>query len=235
MARPCDDGSLLRLLTWLSPAFPVGSFAFSHGLETAIADGLVRDEDALSTWIATVLEQGSGRTDGALLNAAFRAADSVDAERLAAVADRADSFRATAELALESRTQGRAFLSAITAGWPELSAAAGGLLATLGLRRPPAAYAVAVGAAAAVAGLDARQTLLGFLAAFSASLVSAGVRLVPLGQAQGLQVIAALEPTIVRTTDLAMHTDLGDLASATWMNDLCSARHETQTVRLFRS
>lgn len=229
------DAALLRLLTWLSPAFPVGGYAFSHGLETAIADGLIADAPALREWITAVLERGSGRSDGALLAAAHRAVASADGERLAAVADRAEVYRATAELAMESRAQGKAFLTAVAAAWPGVFADDGGLLAVLARREPPAAYAVAVGAVAAAAGLEERRVALAFVAAFAASLVSAGVRLIPLGQTDGLKVLAALEPVVVASVDAALVTDIAELASATWMADLCSARHETQTVRLFRS
>jgi urease accessory protein len=229
------EAGLLRLLTWLSPAFPVGGYAFSHGLETAVADGLVGDGPSLRDWIAINLEQGSGRTDGALLAAAFRAVAAQDGERLDAVAERADVFRATAELALESRAEGKAFLAAIAAGWPSLIDDAGGTLARLVRREPPAGYAVAVGAAAAAAGLRLRPVVIGFVAAFAASLVSAGVRLIPIGQTEGIRVLAALEPVNVAVADRALATELADLANATWMVDLCSARHETQTVRLFRS
>lgn len=230
-----DDRALLRLLSWLSPAFPVGSYAFSHGLEAAIADGRIRDKAGLGDWIAMLLLHGAGRSDGALLAAAYRAAAAGDGRRLAEVAERASVFRATAELATESEAQGKAFLAAIAAGWPEVLAAGDGLLVALSARRPPAAYAVAVGASAAVSGLGLRPTLLAYLAAFAAGLVSAGVRLIPLGQAAGLQVIAALEATIVDAAERALVTDIADLASATWVNDLSSARHETQRVRLFRS
>jgi urease accessory protein len=230
-----DDGALLRLLTWLSPAFPVGGYAFSHGLETAIADGLIGDAEALREWVGAAVRQGSGRSDGALLAAAWRALRGGDGAELAAVAERGEVFRPTAELALESRAQGKAFLAAVAAAWPGLFAGEAGLLAPLARREPPPAYAVAVGAAAAAAGLPLRPVLLGFLAAFAASLVSAGVRLLPLGQTQGLRVLAALEPTLAATADLALATAISELASATWMLDLCSARHETQTVRLFRS
>jgi urease accessory protein len=233
VSAPTADAHVLRLLTWLSPAFPVGGYAYSHGVETAIAQGLVRDAAGLAAWIAVVMHDGSGRSDGALLAAAHGAAARGDEPRLLAVAARAQAFRPTAELAMESETLGAAFVKGIAAGWPEIAARPP--FARLLRRERPPAFSVAVGAAAAVADIPLRPTLLAYLAAFAAGLVSAGVRLIPLGQTQGLRITAGLERVIGATVDRAMATDIADLASATWLHDLCSAWHETQTVRLFRS
>jgi len=228
-----DGQALLRLMTWLSPAFPVGGFSYSHGIEYALEAGLVRDADALRDWIEGVLRFGAGRNDAILLGCAWRAEAARDDERLADVLAWADAFRGTAELALESAAQGRAFLAAVRAAWPHprLDALAS---PAADCARPPA-YPVAVGVACAVAGIGEAAARLAFLHAFAANLVSAGVRLIPLGQSDGLRVLAALEPVVREVSAEAAGLDLSDLGAAAWMADWCSARHETQYTRLFRS
>jgi urease accessory protein len=226
-------GALLRLLAWLSPAFPVGAFAYSHGIETAVEDGLVENALDLEGWIGAIVSGGSIFTDGVLLAHAWRAERQGDDGALAGLVARADALRGTAEAALESACQGRAFLTAVDAGWPHPRLAEfRGLLENDG-REP--AYAVAVGVAAALSGVPVEGAVAAFLHAAGANLVSAGVRLIPLGQRAGVQVLAALEPVIAATAAEALATGLEDLGTATWRVDLAMARHETQHVRLFRS
>ena len=185
-----DDAALYRLLTWCSPAFPTGGFVYSHGLETAVAEGLATDAAALREWVAGALEFGAGRVDGAWLAAAHRAASARDWERLQAVAEGASAQRASGELALESAAQGAAFLRAARAAWPHPWLDR--------LDEATAPHSVAAGLTAAAHGVRLRAALLGWLHAFAANLVSAGVRLIPIGQTDGLHVLAALEPAIGR-------------------------------------
>lgn len=225
--------ALLHLLTWTSPAFPVGAYAFSHGLEAAVEAGCPCNAGELERWIGDILARGAGRCDGILLAHAWRVVAGGDAAGLQAVADLAEAFRGTAELALESSAEGRAFVAAVQAGWPALLA--GEPAATLARRDRPPAYAIAVGAAAAAAGIGLDETLIAFLQAFAANLVSAGVRLIPLGQSEGLKVLAGLEQVILGVAGESAAAGLDDLGSATWGVEIGSARHETQYTRLFRS
>jgi urease accessory protein len=226
------DG-LARLLTWLSPAFPVGGYSYSHGLEYAVERGLVRDLPSLIAWIEGILRHGSGRNDAILLDVAWRAQTSGDAVLLADVLDWAEVFRGTAELALESAAQGRAFLDAVRAAWPDARLDA--LAALAAERARTLAYPVAVGVALAIAGIAAAAARRAYLHAFAANLVSAGVRLIPLGQSDGLRTLAALEGTVAEVAQQTADLTLADLGGAAWMVDLSSARHETQYTRLFRS
>ena len=226
MDDPVDCAALYRLLTWCSPAFPTGGFSYSHGLETAVAEGLATDAAGLREWVAGALEFGSGRVDGAWLAAAHGAAAARDWERLRAVADAAAAQRASGELALESAAQGAAFLRTARAAWPHP------WLDRLDAARAP--HSVAVGLTAAAHGVGLRAALLGWLHGFAASLVSAGVRLIPLGQTDGQRVLAALEPVIRRV--LAAGRAGGDApGAATPAADWCAMAHETQWTRLFRS
>lgn len=225
-----EGEALQRLLTWLSPAYPVGAYTYSHGLEMAVEEGAVRDRQGLADYIGAVLEAGAGRIDGALLAAAHRAASAEDDTALDAVAELAAAWRGTAETALETMAQGTAFLKVTNAAWPDARLA--GFTARQG---GSVAHPVAFGAAAAWHGLPLRMALFGFLSAFAANLVSAGVRLVPLGQTDGQITTAALLPVLEAATEAALAADPKRLGSAAPVLDLFSMRHETQYTRLFRS
>lgn len=223
--------TLLRLMAWLSPSFPVGAFSYSHGLEWAVEAGLVTDGRQLADWVGGVVEHGAGRVDAALALEAHRAV--ADADRLAQAVEWGEALRGTAELALESSAQGRAFLNTLVAAWPDdfLSEWAADLKAQ---GRVPA-YPVAFGVAAARAGIGEDEAVAAFLHAFAANLVSAAIRLVPLGQTDGQRALAALEPTIMAAARAALARPFADLGAAAPMVDWCSMKHETQYTRLFRS
>lgn len=224
---------LARLMTWLSPGFPVGAFAYSHGLEYAVEDGQVTDADSLTQWVDGIVTFGAGRVDASLFRAAFEAVRDGDDVRLARVTERADVQRGSAEMALESASQGRAFLQTLLRVWPKPRLARWfDELAHTG-REP--AYAVSVGVACALAGVPLRAALTAYLTAFAANLVSAVVRLVPLGQTDGQRAVAALEETVVAAVNAAMRRDPDDLGSAALTVDWMSMQHETQYTRIFRS
>lgn len=223
------EATLYRLLTWLSPAYPVGAYTYSHGLEWAVEVGLVRDRPSLVAWLETVLRHGGGWQDAVLLTQAHAAVTSNDDRAWREVRTLADVLLATSELALETRAQGEAFARTSLACWPD----ANGRLACL--LDGPVTYPVAVGAVAACHAVPPELVLPAYLQAFAANLVSAAVRLVPLGQTDGQRTIAALEPVVREVAAMAPATPLDDLGTATLVIDWCSMRHETQYTRLFRS
>ncbi|MBX3484651.1 urease accessory protein UreF [Phenylobacterium sp.] len=215
------EARLLRLLTWLSPAFPTGAFGFSHGLETAIREGAVGDVRTLTGWLAGLIEHGSAWSDAVLVKAAWTAVTAEDHAALDDIAELAEAMAPSLERRRETMAQGEAFLKAVAAWNP-----------------PPilsAPYAVALGAAAGAAGLPLEPALTAWLHAFASNLVSVAVRAVPLGQSDALTVIAALEPVIVRTAGRAAASTLDDLGSASILSDIASMRHETLDGRLFGS
>jgi len=216
---------LVRLLTWLSPAFPTGAYAYSHALEWAVEAGDVRSERDLLAWLDDVLRHGSGRADAILLRHAHAARDLA---ALAAIAELAAAAQPARERRAETLGQGDAF--AIAA---EVWGAA--LLAGLRASGQPIAYPVAVGALAAAQGVAVDPTVLAFLHGFAANVVSAAVRLVPLGQTAGLRVLSALEPTVQKVADATHHATLDDLGGACFRSDIAAMRHETQYTRLFRT
>ncbi|WP_229600284.1 urease accessory protein UreF [Reyranella humidisoli] len=222
---------LYRLLAWLSPAYPVGAFSYSHGVETAVEEGLIKDRASLVGWLDSVLRRGTGAVDGALFAAGWRAASAGDWPSFDAVAERAAAWRGTAEMALESRQQGGSFLSITRTAWPHqaLDEAHRRLEGELALP-------VAVALAAAVHGIALEQALTGYLHAFTANLISAALRAVPLGQTDGQVALAALESAVHDTAQAAVAVEsLDDVGTATPLLDWCSLRHEIQYTRLFRS
>jgi len=225
------EAALYRLMTWLSPAYPVGGFSYSHGLEYAVEERLVRDRATLVQWITTAVEAGAGGIGGALLAEAWRAAVEGDEDRLEETAALAAAWRNTSETALESEAQGAAFLAVTRTAWPHP------LLDCLVPERRggPIALSVAVGATCACHGIALLPALTAYLHSFASNLVSAGIRLIPLGQTDGQLAIATLEPIIECSVRACAQIPLDEVGSAAVMLDWCSMRHELQYTRLFRS
>ncbi|MEP1585885.1 MAG: urease accessory UreF family protein [Tateyamaria sp.] len=205
----------LTLMQWLSPAFPVGAFAYSHGLEQAIADGQVHDADTLHDWIEPLITDGSARADAILLTAAYTAKDPANVDATAR------AFAAGAERLRESDLQGAAFCDTARAVWNiEITALT---------------YPVAVGAAARAMDVPLAQTLPLYLHAFASNLTSAAQRLMPLGQTAAQQVLARLGDAINITATMAASTTLDDLSAASFAADIAAMRHETLQPRIFRT
>jgi urease accessory protein len=238
-ARPSDgqDGmkeseaaALYRLMTWLSPAFPVGAFSYSSGIEWAVEAGDIGNAASLRDWLASMLADGSGFCDGVFLAHAHRAASSRDEAALRDIAELASAFVPSRERQLETSAQGRAFIEITRTAWncegldPMISWCAGAIV-----------YPVAVGLVSAAHAIALAPTLHAFLHALSSNWISAGARLIPLGQTDSQRVLALLEPVVAATAKRALDASLDELGSATFRADLASMRHETQYTRLFRS
>lgn len=218
-----STAALQRLLTWLSPAFPVGTFAWSQGLETAIADDRVTDAATLKDWIGGALAHGALKTDAILLAHAFR--DEADARALAELAALGLALAAAGERHFETSLTGETFGIAARA-WPS----------DVFARLPrPCPYPVAVGAVAGAHQIGLDDTLVGFLTAAVHSQVSVAVRLVPLGQTAGLQVMAGLEPAVAALARAAAEASLDDIGGIAYAADIAQMRHETIGTRVFRS
>ena len=225
-----DSAALFRLMTWLSPSFPVGAFSYSSGIEWAVEAGDITDRATLQDWLAAMLLDGAGFCDGLFLCHAWRAAEAGDGVKLAEIAELAAAFVPSRERHLEATAQGRAFMEIARSAWhcdalDLLSAHVGG----------PVTYPVAIGVLAAGHGIAMSQTLHAFLHATTSNWISAGVRLIPLGQTDSQHALAALESVIAQTAQKSLQGSLDDLGSATFRADLSSMRHETQYTRLFRS
>ena len=225
-----EAAALYRLLTWLSPAFPVGAFAYSSGIEWAVEAGDVTDAASLRDWLAAMLADGSGFCDGVLLAQTHRAAVAKDVGALREIAELAAAFVPSRERLLETSTQGRAFIDIARSAW-----ACDGLEALISACDGAIVYPVAVGLVSAAHQIPLVPTMHGLLHALVSNWISAGARLVPLGQTDSQRILAALEPAVVATATRALSASIDDLGSATFRADLASLRHETQYTRLFRS
>jgi urease accessory protein len=225
--------ALLRLQSWLSPAFPTGSYSYSHGLEWAVEAGHTHDRKTLVDWLEADLCYGSGRNEAIFFSAAWRCAIADDRAKLFEIAELAAAFRGTSEFALESSQQAAAGLAMLCQVWPD--PVLDWLSERLCERHVQPALAVVLGVSCAMQGIPASMALPAFLQSYVVNLVSAGVRLIPLGQTDGQLAVAELEEAVQAASAKAEKSSIDDRGSAAFMVDLASMAHETQYTRLFRS
>jgi urease accessory protein len=225
-----EPSQLYRLMAWLSPSFPVGAFSYSSGLEWAVEAGDLTDAASLQRWLGTVIAHGNGFCDGVFFVQSYRAVAVEDEAMLHSVADLAAAFTPSKERQLETTAQGQAFLQTTRAAW-----SCDALEWFAGSWKGPVAYPVAVAVAAAGHRIPLAPALHAYMHAVAANLISAGVRLIPLGQTDGQRLLAALQDVIGKTCDRALTSALDDLGSAAFRADLASMHHESQYTRLFRS
>jgi urease accessory protein len=230
---PLMPRALLRLQSWLSPMFPVGSYSYSHGLEWAVEARHVYDRKSLVDWLEADLRYGSGWNEAIFFSEAWRRAVEANQAKLLEVAELAAAFRGTAEFALESSQQGAACLMTLSRVWSDPLLV--WLWETLCEGQVQPAMAVVLGVRSAKQDLPLSLSLPAFLQSYVANWVTAGVRLIPLGQTDGQLAIAALEEAVLLAGEQAEKATIEDLGSAGFMVDLASMAHETQYTRLFRS
>ncbi|MFQ0813880.1 urease accessory protein UreF [Brucella anthropi] len=215
--------ALLRLMAWLSPVFPVGSFSYSHGLERAVHDGLVSDVATMGDWLRWLVTHGSGWNDAVLCAESWRRA--IADGDLAEIAELAEALAGSRERHMETMLQGSAFLAAARS-WPS---------AVFDRLPQDCPYPVAVGAVAGANRVPLRLTLAAFLQAFCLNLLQASIRLSVMGQNGVTATMSDLEPVLAETAARTEKTALSDLGSATYMSDIVAMKHETQYSRLFRT
>lgn len=225
--------AFLRQQSWLSPAFPTGAYSYSHAIEWAVEAGYIRDRKSLVDWLEADLCYGSGRNEGIFFIEAWRSITEENYEKLVEVAELAAAFRGTSEFALETSQQATACLGTFRRVWPNPIMERFSEL--LSKRSMAPALAVVLGVGAARQSISATLALPAFLQSYVANLVTAGVRLIPLGQTDGQLAIAELEVAVLVVAAQAEKATIHDLGSAAYMVDLASAQHETQYTRLFRS
>lgn len=218
-----EISALQRLLTWLSPAFPVGAFAYSSGLETAIAAKTVYDAATMRNWLEAGLRHGNGRTDAIILAHSHQAFD--QRQDLQSLADLCIALTPASQRVNELLTIGDAFVTAAST-WP---------VKTVRDLPSPCPYPVAVGFFAAEHAIPPEPTLTAFLTAHSHAQISVAIRLIPMGQTTGLQVLADLEPCIADCAALAARTPLDDIGTISYAADIAAMAHETLYSRIFRS
>jgi len=224
-----EAASSLPLLIWLSPAFPVGAFAYSHGLEAAVEAGDIHDATTLQIWLQDLITHGSMKTDAVLVAQGWQAAAQRDIARLREMNDLALALSPSRERYLETSAQGNAFVTAIKAAW------GCALIDDISAWDEPIAYPIAVATAAAEHGVQQDALVQSYLVAFLGNLISAAVRLGPVGQTDGQRVTAALLPALQHCAEIVLSAGLEGLGSIALRSDLASMQHETQYSRLFRS
>jgi urease accessory protein len=225
--------ALLRLQSWLSPAFPTGSYSYSHGLEWAVEAGHIHDRGGLVDWLEADLCYGSGRNEAIFFLEAWRCVVDDNRAKLFEIAELAAAMRGTSEFALESSQQATACLTMLRQVWPDR--VLDWLARILREHHVAPALAVVLGVRSGGQAIPARLALPAFLQSYLANLVTAGVRLIPLGQTDGQLAIAELEDAVLAATAQAEEATMDDLGSAAFMVELASMAHETQYTRLFRS
>jgi urease accessory protein len=225
--------SLLRQQSWLSPTFPTGSYSYSHGIEWAVEAGHIHDRTSLVDWLEADLRYGSGRNEAIFFVEAWRCAINDHCERLIKIAELAAAFRGTSEFTLETSQQAVACLSTLRRVWPDTLIES--LSAQLSELKIVPVLSLVLGVRAAREMIPAIFALPAFLQSYISNLVTAGVRLVPLGQTDGQLAIAELEPAVLAVAEKSHQATIDDLGSAAFMVDLASVSHETQYTRLFRS
>ena len=220
--------ALYRLMTWLSPGYPVGAFAYSHGIEWAVEAGTIIDEESLVSWIAPIIQFGGGWTDAVLFKLAFEGAN--DIEKVREFNEQALALAPSRERFLETKSQGTAFLKTTVEAWPWSNCQE--IISHLG---KDVAYPVAVAITARGHDIPLVMAMPAYLQCVTANLVSAGVRLVPLGQTAGQCIISKLEYLISEVCECAITADLGQIGGIAMLSDIASMKHEVQYTRLFRS
>ena len=205
---------MMTLQTWFSPAFPTGAFSYSHGMESAIQDNLVKDARSLESWIGSLLSHGSGRNDGLFLKAAYEGVDDANGLCLALCGSK-ERLRETMEL-------GQAFSRVMRASY--------------NVKLPDrTAYPVAIGMTAQQIGLDLTLTLQSYLQAFASNLISVGVRTIPIGQQSGQDCLIGLYPVVENITKKIKSESLNELGTATFVSDMMAMKHEKSVPRIYRT
>ncbi len=209
------DTRLLTMAQWLSPAFPTGAFAYSHGLETAIHEGWISDMHELEAWLRDCLTDGAGRLDAIWLRLAYASDDPLEIDAMAR------SFAMSRERLREADRQGAAFVSTVNAIWAQ--------------DLPEVLLPVAIGRAARLAGLDVEGTVSLYLQSFVTNLAMAAIRLIPIGQTGGQHVVRNLQGDCLKVARETRDADTDDVFSNAFLSDITAMTHETLEPRLFQS
>ena len=221
MPDPAPHGGTahqLKLISWLSPAFPVGAFAYSHGLERAVEHGQVGDGASLRAWLLDLMRHGSARNDAILIAEAMRAhADSGEIDRLSKLAE---ALAGSQERHAETMLQGAAFCTAAQA---------------YGLHATDLAYPVAFGALAGQHTIDVQPAIAAWLQSFASNQIQSAIRLSVLGQAEGVALLAGLAGEIEACASAAAQATEDDIGGCAMLAEIAAMQHETQYSRLFRT
>lgn len=222
------DMQLLSLLQLTSSALPVGAYSYSEGLEILVENGMITSPESLQKWLESELKYGAIRMEAAVMIRAYEAVKALDLQLLSYWNQWLSAARETEELRSASWQMGRSLIQLLEKLHPQIKS----ITSTVG---NPCNYAIAFGIALAYHQINIQAGLLGYLYSWVSNLITAGVKLIPLGQTAGQQLIRFLQPLL--TNNAAQITAMVDdeLSCCSWGLSLASMQHETQYTRLFRS
>lgn len=222
-----SSASLLSFLQLVSPALPVGAYTYSEGLETLVQAEQIGDAQTLQTWLEQELRYGAIRLEAAVLVRVYQAATEQNLDQIYSWNQWLSALRDSRELREQSWQMGQSLRR---------------LLQTLQPHQPwlndseaPVNFAVVFGLAALGWQIELPTAVLGYLQSWTTNLVTAGVRLIPLGQTQGQQILQGLQPQLIQTSAQVLELTDRDLTCCSWGVSMASMQHETLYSRLFRS
>lgn len=217
---------LLYLLQLTSPTLPVGAYSYSEGIETLVTKQIITNKETLKTWIIQSLKYGSIRIESAVMLRAYHKFN--DLEGLIKWNHWLSATRETKELRQQSWQMGQSLLKLLTELQPEIKPISRSLY-------PYCNYAIIFGIAGAIWKISTQELLLGYLQSWSSNLISAGLRLIPLGQTDGQKILIKLHDDLMQATQDILELKDADLSGWGWGLSLASMQHETLYTRLFRS
>ena len=219
--------ALLKLLQLASPAMPVGAYSYSEGIETLVDTGAIASSQSLKHWLLQELKYGAIRIEAAVMVRAYKAAMG-DVAALVYWNHWLSAIRETEELRQQSWQTGRSLMRLLLELQPQLA----DVIDDVG---NPCNFAIAFGIAAAHWNINISAAILGYLHSWATNLITAGIKLIPLGQTAGQQLLLELHTNIINATEEILALEDDDLSTCGWGLSLASMAHETQYTRLFRS
>ena len=209
------DSKLITVMQWLSPAFPIGGFAYSHGLEWAINKGHVGNREELQKWISDLLEYGSLKNDAILIKLVLQGSDPKEINELAM------ALCPASERLSETQLQGGAFCKIMRDVWS--------------LEIDDLTLPIALALAAKNESIDQNLVLPAYLHSFCSNLISVAMRLIPIGQTDGQKTLRELSPLILDSVRAVAKSDKDDLGSACFLSDVSAMQHEYLQPRVFKT
>jgi urease accessory protein len=222
------DSHFLHILQLASSALPVGAYSYSEGLETLVENGVVANQATLQQWLEDELKYGAIRLEAAVMVRAMQAATIGDMEALHYWNLWLSAARETQELRNSSWQMGRSLIQLLGKIQPQIQPFTDAV-------GNPSNYAIAFGIAAAHWQIDISAALLAYLHSWATNLITAGVKIIPLGQTAGQELLLQLQPLISHTGIEIISLKDDEIACCSWGLSLASMQHETQYTRLFRS
>ena len=221
------DLALLRLLHWVSPSLPIGSFTYSQGIEWAVETGWIRTPADLQDWLASQLHSSMIYVDLPILQRLYHAVQTQDVAALEYWIHTLNACRETSELLLEEKNRGRALTDLLIALEIPNAAAWKPLLA----QSQAAAFALA----AVHSDIPLTQAAYGYVWSWLENLVLSAVKIIPLGQTQGQKILHGMTALLPDAVAHGLQVSDAEMGASSPALAIASSRHETQYTRLFRS